>query len=99
MMKKLKVLAVNAFIVVVIWGSITLGLAYSLGVQGIGPLAGKVPGNGIHPLEGAVYIAGEACTIDAPMDRSAKNIRETAEQCARLHAEWQESLGWEYGDE
>lgn len=99
MTRKFKVLIINALIVGVVWGSITLGLAYSLGVQGIGPLAGKVSENGIHPLEGAVYLRGEACTINAPMDRSVKNMRVAFEQCARLHAEWQQSLGWEYGSE
>ena len=37
MTRMFKVLIINALIVGVVWGSITLGLAYSLGVQGIGP--------------------------------------------------------------
>lgn len=98
-MRRLKVLFINALIVVVVWGSITLGLAYSLGTQGLGPFAGKVPGNGIHPLEGAVYLRGEACTINTPTDRSVSSMRRAFEQCAALHAEWQRSLGWEYGGE
>ena len=99
MTRKLKVLFINALIVMVVWGGFTLGLATYLGAQGVGLLAGKVPGNGIHPLEGAVYISGEACTINAPMDRSVDNMRRAFEQCVRLHAEWQESLGWEHASE
>lgn len=48
-MRKLKVLFVNALIVVVVWGLITLGLAAYMGVQGIGPLAGKMPRNAKVP--------------------------------------------------
>lgn len=43
MTRKLKVLAVNALIMVVVWGGFTLGLFTYLGGQGVGPLAGKVP--------------------------------------------------------
>jgi len=97
--RKLKVLFINALIAVVVWGGFTLGFFTYLGGQGVGPLAGKVPGNGIYPLEGASYLAGEVCTINTPMDRSVDNMRTAFEQCARLHAEWQKSLGWEYSSE
>lgn len=89
MTKKLKTLFINAVIVVVVWGSITLGLAAYMGAQGLGPLAG----NSIHPLEEAVYIAGEACTINTPLNRSVDNMRVAFEECAQLHTEWRELEG------
>ena len=43
-------------------------------------------GKGIHPIgENAVYIAGEACTINTTLSRSGETILADAEQCIKIH--------------
>ncbi len=49
---------------------------------------GHAPG-GIHPIgENAVYIAGEACTINMGTERPFEDIYSDFEACAELHSEF-----------
>ena len=43
-------------------------------------------GDGIHPIgENAVYIAGEACTLNMTTDRTIPDIRKDFEECVHIH--------------
>ncbi len=46
--------------------------------------------NGIHPISPtAVYIAGDNCTINAPLSRSVEELRKDFEGCIEMHVAWQ----------
>jgi hypothetical protein len=52
------------------------------------------PGAGIHLIGSeAVYLAGEACTINAGLERSVKDLRTDFEECAAFHAHYQLNEG------
>ena len=42
--------------------------------------------NGVHPIgTDAVYLAGEACTINAELDRTIAELRSDFNVCSQLH--------------
>lgn len=46
--------------------------------------------NGIHAISPtAVYIAGDNCTINAPLNRSVDELRRDFEGCIDMHVAWQ----------
>ena len=43
-------------------------------------------GNGIHPIgSNAVYLAGEACTINFELDRNIQDMEQEFQECVRIH--------------
>lgn len=65
-----------------------LGAIAVLATLGLFSLLGD--SDGVHPIgENAVYIAGEACTINTALSRSGKTILEDAEQCIKIHESYQ----------
>lgn len=65
-----------------------------LAIVGFANVVIAVTGNasGIYPNEhgDAVYIAGEACTINAPLELSVEEFYERAEFCAYKHSLWRQ---------
>ena len=63
-----------------------LGVIAILAVYGLGELFFSTSGKGIHPIgANAVYIAGEACTINARLDRTEEDIIRDAKMCVNYH--------------
>lgn len=63
-----------------------IGIIGVFAVYGVGHLFFSTSGSGVHPIgANAVYIAGEACTINAGLDRSEEDIIRDAKMCVNYH--------------
>jgi hypothetical protein len=67
--------------------------AFGIAVLLIGLIALFANRSGIHPIGdgNAVYIAGEACTINMDLAREAESIRVEFEQCLVLHEQYKKN--------
>ena len=93
-MKSIKNFIQNLVVDLITWAAIVSGVLAGLGAAGVGPFSQNA-GKGIHPIGGgdAVYIAGEYCTINAPLERNVTDMRKAFEQCTILHAKYQGGEG------
>jgi hypothetical protein len=48
---------------------------------------------GIHPIsDTAIYVAGEACTVEMQLDRSLESITSDFDGCLKLHAKYKRAV-------
>lgn len=72
------------FLLVIAGGSIVIGLF----LVGLRACVIAFPAPGVYGGDGVSYIAGEACTINAPLTLKPEELVAKAQWCAAIHADW-----------